>query len=234
MLRNSTTLTRGQRVYAKKRKARRAQVEEVVFDPTARHSFLTGFHKRKVQRREHAVSEAKAYERQEKLDMRRERRQQLKDQFTEKLLSQKNYYSPILPTTIDTDEDSANEDVEVLEDEEGSSVTTVTVTKGFDPATADDQGSGLEKKLSPRDMLEKLERQAQDRLEKGSDDEESSAKQNKKNLKKKPQKKFRYETKAVRAAANARSRASKAVKGAGAAVKRREGGTAPAKGSRRK
>ncbi|PIA15129.1 hypothetical protein COEREDRAFT_28231, partial [Coemansia reversa NRRL 1564] len=80
---NSTTLTRGGRVYAKKRKAKRAQVEEVVFDPTARHSFLTGFHKRKVQRREHAVAEAKAYERQEKLDMRRERREQLKDQFTE-------------------------------------------------------------------------------------------------------------------------------------------------------
>ncbi|KAJ2808612.1 hypothetical protein H4R20_000771 [Coemansia guatemalensis] len=230
---NSTALTRGQRVYAKKRKAKRAQVEEVVFDPTARHSFLTGFHKRKVQRREHAVAEAKAYERQEKLDMRRERREQLKDQFTEKLLFQKNYYSPLLPSA-DTDESSDSEgedkDVEVLEGD--SSVTTVTVTKEFDPATADDQGSGLEKKLTPRDMLEKLERQAQNRLEKGESDEESSAKQGKKFPKKKPQKKFRYETKAARAASNARSRASKAAKGAGATAKRRDAGAA--KGGRRK
>lgn len=38
--------------------------EEITFDPAARHDFLTGFHKRKVQRAKHAqaVAEAKAKE----------------------------------------------------------------------------------------------------------------------------------------------------------------------------
>lgn len=48
---------------AKRRKITTSTVEEVNFDPTAREDYLTGFHKRKVQRikqaQEHAVKRAR-------------------------------------------------------------------------------------------------------------------------------------------------------------------------------
>lgn len=51
--------------YPKKRKAQ-PKVEEVNFDPEARHEFLTGFHKRKVQRIKHAQDAAEKRMREEK------------------------------------------------------------------------------------------------------------------------------------------------------------------------
>lgn len=47
-----------------KRRKLAPKVEEVTFDPTARHDFLTGFHKRKLQRTRHAqeVAEKRARE----------------------------------------------------------------------------------------------------------------------------------------------------------------------------
>ncbi|KAI8321307.1 hypothetical protein GQ54DRAFT_251478, partial [Martensiomyces pterosporus] len=73
---NATLLTSGNKAYAKKRKARREQVEEVAFDPKARRTFLTGFHKRKVERRERAMAQLKEREREDRLEMRREKREQ--------------------------------------------------------------------------------------------------------------------------------------------------------------
>jgi len=61
---------------AKRRKAATA-TEEITFDPTSRHEFLTGFHKRKLQRTKQAqeIAEKKAREekRQERKRIREER-----------------------------------------------------------------------------------------------------------------------------------------------------------------
>lgn len=56
---------------SKKRKAAHA-IEEISFDNTARSEYLTGFHKRKVQRQKHAQEEAAKRAREEKIEMRKQ------------------------------------------------------------------------------------------------------------------------------------------------------------------
>ena len=46
-------------------------MEEITFDPTARQEFLTGFHKRKLQRAKHAQEAAERRARAEKLEERK-------------------------------------------------------------------------------------------------------------------------------------------------------------------
>lgn len=58
-------------VPAKKRKLNSTAVEEVVFDPAARFDYLTGFHKRKVQKAKAAQEAAVRRARQEKIDDRK-------------------------------------------------------------------------------------------------------------------------------------------------------------------
>ena len=54
----------------KKRKAA-STVEEIVFDFNAREDYLTGFHKRKLQRMKHAKEEAAKREREAKIEARK-------------------------------------------------------------------------------------------------------------------------------------------------------------------
>lgn len=56
---------------SKKRKATHT-VEEIAFDDSARSEYLTGFHKRKVQRQKHAQKEAAERARQDRIVMRKE------------------------------------------------------------------------------------------------------------------------------------------------------------------
>ena len=55
----------------KKRKKGEPAIEEIIFDPDARQDYLTGFHKRKLQRIKHAKEEALKKERAEKLASRK-------------------------------------------------------------------------------------------------------------------------------------------------------------------
>ncbi|KAK8137640.1 hypothetical protein PG984_003133 [Apiospora sp. TS-2023a] len=59
---------------SKKRKNAHA-IEEISYDPEARSDYLTGFHKRKVQRQKIAQEQAAKQARQEKVDARREHRE---------------------------------------------------------------------------------------------------------------------------------------------------------------
>lgn len=54
----------------KKRKVTSA-IEEIAFDPGAREEYLSGFHKRKLQRIKHAKEEAAKRDREEKLTARK-------------------------------------------------------------------------------------------------------------------------------------------------------------------
>ena len=56
---------------AKRRKLTASTVEEVSWDPTARQEYLTGFHKRKVQRTKHAQEAAGRRARAERIDDRK-------------------------------------------------------------------------------------------------------------------------------------------------------------------
>lgn len=70
----------------KKRKASHA-VEEIKFDDDARNEYLTGFHKRKVQRTKRAQEEAAKRARQEKVDIRKQVRVSLASPFALDLYS---------------------------------------------------------------------------------------------------------------------------------------------------
>lgn len=93
---NIAVLTNSHRIVAAKKRAKRDQVKEVVFDEVARkyvwrwyvrnkftdrlcREFLTGFHKRKVEKKEAAKKKAEEREKQERLEMRREVRRALFD-----------------------------------------------------------------------------------------------------------------------------------------------------------
>lgn len=51
----------------KRRRTEPTAVEEITFDLSARHEYLTGFHKRKVQRAKHAQEAAEKRARAEKI-----------------------------------------------------------------------------------------------------------------------------------------------------------------------
>jgi ribosomal RNA-processing protein 17 len=55
-----------------KKRKRTSATEEITFDPAARHEYLTGFHKRKVQRQKIAQEEAAKRARQEKIELRKQ------------------------------------------------------------------------------------------------------------------------------------------------------------------
>lgn len=55
----------------KKRRKTVSTIEEIKFDVSAREEYLTGFHKRKLQRVKHAKEEALKKERVEKIEARR-------------------------------------------------------------------------------------------------------------------------------------------------------------------
>lgn len=56
---------------SKKRKIKESATAEIIFDPSARFDYLTGFHKRKVQRLKQAQEAAARRARQEKIDDRK-------------------------------------------------------------------------------------------------------------------------------------------------------------------
>jgi ribosomal RNA-processing protein 17 len=55
----------------KKRKKNQSAIDEITFDFDARADYLTGFHKRKLQRIKHAQEQAAKLEREEKLAARK-------------------------------------------------------------------------------------------------------------------------------------------------------------------
>ncbi|KAJ2536523.1 hypothetical protein EV175_006799, partial [Coemansia sp. RSA 1933] len=214
----------GHKTYAKKRKARREQVEEVQFDPDARRTFLTGFHKRKMERREQAIASAKLREREEKLEMRREHRQAKKEQLAQKIMQNKGIEGELGADIDDSgsDDDSDKEEEVLLGD---TAVTTVTVTRDFDPTRIGDDDLRLDAKLSAQEIAHNVECDALNALRHGdaaSDDDDTAKPKSKKakhGSKKKPTKKFRYETKAKRSTANKATSASKKRKTPGSSGK---------------
>lgn len=56
----------------KKRKIKTVHEEKIDFDPAAREEYLTGFHKRKLERRKHAEQENAKKDKEEKLRFRKE------------------------------------------------------------------------------------------------------------------------------------------------------------------
>lgn len=105
---NREILTKGDTVYARK-KLNKHGVDEVKFDPEARKEFLTGFHKRKLERKEKAKERQKEMERQERI-LERQRIREERKEMMEKNISQFNEAMKGIAVTGD-DEDEENEEV---------------------------------------------------------------------------------------------------------------------------
>ncbi|KAJ2721020.1 hypothetical protein GGI07_004259 [Coemansia sp. Benny D115] len=212
---NASLLTSGAKIYAKKRKAKKEQVEEVSFDPKARRTFLTGFHKRKVERREKAIEQAKQKDREELLKIRKETREQQQQEIVDKLRQSRAEYG--LDTSSDEEdtegeEEEEEEETEVLEDE--NSVTTVKVLRDFDPRDLALEEGFLEKKYTPQELIQQLKKKVSRRARLAEQQEQEAEKEKEAQRKKKQagkrNKKFRYETKAKRAVRGAKEKAGNA------------------------
>ncbi|PCH43489.1 hypothetical protein WOLCODRAFT_153539 [Wolfiporia cocos MD-104 SS10] len=143
---NLAVLTNSHRVVAAKRRAKKEQIKEVVFDDNARREYLTGFHKRKLEKKEAAKKKAQEKERLERLEARREKRQLLAERAARNAADAERLYggivddkdndqewSEIAGSSGSADEGKGAEKEEEYEYEE--QVATVTVVEDFDPDT---------------------------------------------------------------------------------------------------
>ncbi|KAI0123125.1 nucleolar protein 12-domain-containing protein [Xylariales sp. AK1849] len=196
---------------SKKRKITHA-IEEINFDNSARADYLTGFHKRKVQRTKLAQQEAAKRARQEKIDMRKQLREARKREVEEHV----QHVSAILREADRaggvSEQESAGEDgeewdgladapveepvdheEEYIDEDKYTSVIVESVSVSRD---------GLhkpEEEPTTEDEEEERERRAAEaRLARGNAAEP-----------KKKKKKFRYETKAERQAGNRKQKIKK-------------------------
>ncbi|KAF8806439.1 hypothetical protein BYT27DRAFT_7167731 [Phlegmacium glaucopus] len=133
---NIAILTQSHKAIAAKKKAKRDQIKEIVFDDEARREFLTGFHKRKLAKAEAARSKAKEREKQERLEARREQRRMLREQAIENAAQVEKAYGAL----VDSNEKewtgiSANDNERDEEYEDEEMLATVTVIEDFDPDT---------------------------------------------------------------------------------------------------
>ncbi|EPY50231.1 rRNA processing protein Rrp17 [Schizosaccharomyces cryophilus OY26] len=116
---NTALLTRGGNVYDKKR-GRKQHQEEIIFDKEQRKEFLTGFHKRKVERQKHAQAMTEKQQREEKREMRKLVREQRKKQLEERIqLSRELMGTMEKPGSEDEGSDGAEtEEKVVIEDDD--------------------------------------------------------------------------------------------------------------------
>ncbi|CAN6608762.1 ribosomal RNA-processing protein 17 [Trichomonascus vanleenenianus] len=116
---NRELLTRGDRAYAKK-KASQFGVEEVSFDREQRTDYLTGFHKRKVQRKEHAIKKAKELEKLEKQEQRKAEREQEQVRFEKDMQRFREAMKEVNKDRIGADYSSSDEEEEHKDTNMGS------------------------------------------------------------------------------------------------------------------
>ncbi|KAG5353757.1 hypothetical protein C0989_002540 [Termitomyces sp. Mn162] len=140
---NLTILTQSHKVIAAKKKAKREQIKEIVFDDDARsREFLTGFHKRKLAKADAARKKAVEREKQERQETRREQRRMLRERALQNAAEVESAYHALLDNSDAQAEnewsgistvDKGKQKEEEYEDEEVTA--TVTVVEDFDPDT---------------------------------------------------------------------------------------------------
>ncbi|KAJ3748868.1 nucleolar protein 12-domain-containing protein [Lentinula detonsa] len=134
---NLHALTEAHTAIAAKKRAKRHQVKEVIFDDAARHDFLTGFHKRKVAKTEAAKKKALEREKQQRQQDRREQRRILRERAAENAAEIEKAFGATSASPEDQEwqgiSDSGEQKEQEFEDEEV--LATVAVIEDFDPDT---------------------------------------------------------------------------------------------------
>ncbi|KAK7005608.1 nucleolar protein 12-domain-containing protein [Favolaschia claudopus] len=217
---NIASLTRSHVAIAAKKRAKAAQIKEILFDDDARREFLTGFHKRKVAKADAARKKAVEREKQERLEARREQRRELRERAIENAAQVEQAYGA---TVDDLNEDEewtgisaavgkgkGKQMEEEYEDED--MLATVTVVEDFDPDTLI-HGPPAVPKSEPKIPSSSVEPTVTPK-----EKAERSTKKNK-------PKKIRYETKDARKAQRTKQRARRTEKAelAGGKASRKKG-----------
>ncbi|KAI0408169.1 nucleolar protein 12-domain-containing protein [Xylaria palmicola] len=201
---------------SKKRKRQHA-IEEIKFDDDARAEYLTGFHKRKLQRAKHAQEQAAERARQERIDARKQIREDRKREVEEHVQNVNNALKQAAQAGYIEEEESGSSDGEAVEEWGGfqdtpaqsdlvdheeeyideDRFTTVTVESvnvskdGLISSRPDDEESADEEAgVEEKTQIEPENRTAKDR-----------------HAPKKKKQKFRYETKLERQITNIKQKA---------------------------
>ncbi|KAF1929785.1 uncharacterized protein M421DRAFT_129573 [Didymella exigua CBS 183.55] len=193
----------------KKRKIKTVHEEKIDFDPAAREEYLTGFHKRKVERRKHAEQENVKKEKEEKLRLRKELREQRKIDLV-KHVSETNRLMRLANGDIPSEAESES-------DSEMDAATGEPTFTGFDePINQEDEYVDEEKYTTvtvetvgisrtgfsrPGEEAEELRKEREAREERESEEKKKRVWTKERPRSDRPKKKkvkFRYETKAER------------------------------------
>ncbi|KAL0944069.1 nucleolar protein nop25 [Colletotrichum truncatum] len=205
---------------SKKRKIVSA-VEEVNFDFDAREDYLTGFHKRKLQRVKWAQEQAAKKAREEKIEMRKQIREERQKGVEEHVKAVNALLEEAQAADSDNDQEIQAEDFEEwdgIEDQGQEQAAQADIVDYEDEYIDEDRYTTVkvEAIAVTRDGLEKLHRDSdeeadsehEDRAERPLGDKEASAAKSRKEWpKKKP--KFRYESKLERQLGDRKAKAKK-------------------------
>ncbi|KAH8119394.1 nucleolar protein 12-domain-containing protein [Phellopilus nigrolimitatus] len=211
MASNVDILTRSHTILKAKARAKKNQIDQIVFDEDARREYLTGFRKRNIQKKEAAQTKAKERERQERLQARREQRQARQEQARENAQLVESAFRK------DIDDGNSSEDDEFMgfsspdkgkgkatqEYEDEEQLATVTVVEEFDPDTLRYMPSTSRNSPEPPQFESESFPRART-----TSDSTGSRRKGKPVLKKK----IAYETKAVRKATRQKQRVRKVEK----------------------
>nr|GAT56799.1 predicted protein [Mycena chlorophos] len=208
---NIASLTRSHSAIAAKKRAKNAQITEIVFDEDARREFLTGFHKRKVAKADAARKKAAERERQERLEARRQQRRDLRQRALENAAQVESAYGATANDSEDDEWEGISKKIE--EEYEDEQMFATVVVEDFN---ADTLIHGSTEPHPPSRSA------PQPPVVQSNPKREQSTAAKKKKLK---PKKVRYETKAARQAERSKQRARRSEKaqlaGGKAARKRR-------------
>lgn len=211
---------------AAKKRDKRNQIKEIVFDDDARREFLTGFHKRKVAKKEAAIKKAKLREKQERLDTRREHRRALAERAAQNAAEVEKAYGATIDDESEGLGSSGNEKDRAVNGEyEGEEqLATVTVVEDFDPAAFLHSPLMTSSALADQSDLPSstpVKPKGKDRAQNDPLKPQRKAKKNEKT------KSIKYQTKAARLAERSKQRARRTEKA------ERAGGKSSRKGKRR-
>ncbi|THH05284.1 hypothetical protein EW145_g4908 [Phellinidium pouzarii] len=150
MASNVDILTRSHTVLKAKARAKKNQIDSIVFDDTARHEYLTGFRKRNLEKRQAAKEKAKERDRLEHLQARKEHRQALQERAIENAEMVESAFRKKIDGSDDENDNTEfrgfstfgkgkGKAIQEYEDEE--QLATVTVIEEFDPNSLRDMPS---------------------------------------------------------------------------------------------
>ncbi|CEJ94532.1 hypothetical protein VHEMI10056 [[Torrubiella] hemipterigena] len=202
----------------KKRKTT-SDIEEISFDNDARHEFLTGFHKRKQQRIKHAQDIAAKRARQEKLDTRKQIRDDRKRELEEHVANVNRMLRESQAANsgdIEAAEDNDDEEWDGIADEPNLDIidhqeeyvdedryTTVTV----ESVVISRDG------LAKPELVDEDDTASTEVIEENADEREPSSRKKDHDRPRKKKKQFRYESKFERSLTNAKQRVKKMKRG---------------------